>query len=70
MRELGPDTAGELNYAITKLVLGALPPAPRYEDYNRAIGVLESAKLEFYRKMVSHYEDQKAFENGDVYQEE
>ena len=63
----GPSTPGELNYAITKLVLEYLPATPSYADLNCVVGVLESAKLEFYRKMISKYEDQKCFENGEVY---
>lgn len=58
--------AGELNYSITKLLL-ALKGEGRYKDYNELIGVLESAKLEFYRRQVGPYEDEKVKENGDVY---
>jgi len=62
-----PETVGELNYAITKLVLEYLPASPSYSNYNSVVGVLESAKLEFYRRSVSAYEDNKVKENGDVY---
>ena len=62
-----PRTPGELNYAITKLVLDYLPANPSYADYNSVVGVLESAKLEFYRRACAPYENQKAFDNGDVY---
>jgi hypothetical protein len=55
---------GALNYCITRLLKGLYPP--KYFNYNRAIGVLESCKLEFYRRMVAPYEDQKIMENGDV----
>jgi len=58
---------GELNYKVTQLVLDYLPTSPRYADYNSVVGVLESAKLEFYRRAVSVYEDGKIKENGDVY---
>lgn len=58
-------TSGELNYAITLLLLGTGPKC--YEDYNRLIGVLECVKLEFYRRAVAPYEDKKKEENGDVY---
>jgi hypothetical protein len=62
-----PRTAGELNYAITRLVLGFLGPSPRYQNFNDAIGALEGAKLELYRRVVAPYEDRKIVENGDVY---
>ena len=58
-------TSGELNYVFTKLLLGQKPKC--YEDYNRLIGVLESCKLEFYRRAVAKYELEKCELNGDVY---
>jgi hypothetical protein len=62
-------TPGELNYLITRLCLkyredkGVMD----YETLNSIVGVLECAKQEFYRRMVSPYEDKKIRENGDVY---
>ena len=58
---------GDLNYAITRLCLAYLPANPSYSDFNSIIGVLDSAKFEFYRRKVAPYENQKAFDNGDVY---
>lgn len=58
---------GELNYLITIFVQDFLGDHPNYEKYNAAIGVLESAKLELYRRKIAPYEDQKIKENGDVY---
>jgi hypothetical protein len=60
-------TPGELNYAITKLLIDFIGPDRRYEKFNAAVGALESAKLEFYRRMVVPYEDGKIEDNGDVY---
>ena len=59
---------GELNYMITRMVRAFLGQAPRYHDFNEAVGVLECAKLELYRRMVAPYEDRKCKENGDVYE--
>ena len=56
---------GELNYIITKLLLSYQPRS--YADYNMLIGVLESVKLEFYRRAMAVYEDKRKEENGDVY---
>ena len=69
LRELESDDpanthCGNLNYVITRLLRGSY--AKRYAEINEAIGVLECAKLELYRKLAAPYEDQKAFENGDV----
>lgn len=58
-------TPGELNYSITKILLATEPMS--YTDYNALIGVLESCKLEFYRRAVAAYEDEKIVENGDVF---
>lgn len=60
-------SAGALNYIITRIVLLFLGKAAHYERFNAAIGVLESAKLELYRRMVAPYEDTKKERNGDVY---
>lgn len=59
-------TPGELNYVITRILLRNLPD-PRYEDYALATGVLETVKLELYRRAVVPYEDAKLRINGDVY---
>lgn len=55
---------GNLNYIITKILKAIY--TPRYFNFNRAIGVLESCKLEFYRRAVAPYEDKKIEEHGDV----
>jgi hypothetical protein len=63
-----PETAGELNYAVTRLVDRYLgEKGLRYQHINEAIGVLECAKLELYRRIASPYEDKKIQEEGDVY---
>ena len=63
-----PRQIGDLNYKITKLCKAWLyAQGESYATYNSLIGVLECAKLEFYRRMVAPYEDQKIAENGDVY---
>jgi hypothetical protein len=56
---------GYLNYIITNLLIAKY--SPKYFNYNRAIGVLECVKQEFYRRKVAPYEDKKLQENGDVY---
>ena len=59
------DRDGHINYVVTVLLKNLYDP-PKYSRYNKAIGVLECIKLEFYRRMVSPYEDIKIKENGDV----
>ncbi len=66
----GPATPGELNFVITMICnayLEADLKAPNYTTLNAIVGVLECAKLEFYRRIVSDYENEKIEENGDVY---
>jgi hypothetical protein len=55
---------GELNYIITRILKESFPL--RYFNLNRAIGVLECCKLEFYRRVAAPYEDTKIEQNGDV----
>lgn len=58
--------AGDLNYAITRIIDGVYP-TKRYNYINEAIGVLECAKLELYRRLAAPYEDLKMQEHGDAY---
>jgi len=62
-----PKTTGQLNYAITRVVGAYLGANPNYSRFNDAMGALESAKLELYRRLVAGYEDTKLKQNGDVY---
>lgn len=61
---------GELNYLITRAIDRWLKDGLCYERINAAIGVLECAKLELYRRIAAPYEDKKCRENGDVYSPE
>lgn len=64
------ESEGELNFAITKTLLGYLDHRDqpyRYADYNEVLGVVECVKQELYRRVVAPYEDRKCAENGDVY---
>jgi len=61
------NTPGELNFVITErcheyIKLNGL----RYTTLNEVIGVLECCKQEFYRQVVSPYEDKKKAENGPI----
>lgn len=64
-------TDGEMNYVLTKLVMAHTTHggeiAPRYADYEAAIGLVECVKLELYRKAVAIYEDAQAKKNGEVF---
>jgi hypothetical protein len=67
-------TPGDLNHAITALVLewvaqqsGGGVSTATYAILNDAIGALECAKQEFYRRVVVPLEEKKRAVNGDVF---
>lgn len=63
-----PMNAGELNYAITCLLLEYIREhSESYQTYNDIVGALEGAKLELYRRRIAPYEDGKKVVNGDVF---
>jgi len=65
-----PVTSGELNYAITMLLIQYWGGGVKnYQCINDIIGALEGAKCEFQRRVVAEFEDSKIAENGDVYPE-
>jgi len=60
--------AGRMNYALSALINGIIKErGVSYTVINDIIGVLESVKLELYRRVAIPYEDSKIKENGDVY---
>jgi hypothetical protein len=63
----GPETAGELNYLITQIILSYVSnKGENYQHYNDVLGALEGAKLELYRKKIANYEEKKIIQNGDL----
>lgn len=56
------DVDGNLNYFLTRIVSTAYPR--RYRHMNRAMGMLECVKQEFYRVVCGPYEDEKQSKNG------
>ena len=56
---------GCVNYVITALL--AELPNGNYDSMNKIIGVLECAKLEYYRRIMAPYETRKMADHGDVY---
>jgi len=65
LKSLPPDEVdGELNYVVTRMLKEVYPL--RYFHINKAIGVLECIKLEYYRRVAAPYEDKKIQESGDV----
>ena len=69
MHQLIKDNPGCLNYLITLWARDyiATNGGLKYSVLNAAIGALECAKLELYRRVIAPYEDKKIKENGDVF---
>jgi len=65
-----PQNPGELNYLIARTIDRYLSHYSRltYTIINEVVGVLESVKQEFYRRIASPYEEQKREKNGDVFE--
>ena len=61
------DGEGELNYCIYKLsTLLISRIGESYDKLSMCSSAMEHAKLEWYRKKLSPYEDKKIGENGDI----
>lgn len=58
---------GDLTYALYKLCVNYLKGKTiNYDLLSLTMSCLEDAKLEWYRRKISVYEDTKIIENGDV----
>jgi len=67
MTNNGKENNGIVTYVIYKLMVSLYGHSlARYENMSNALKILESAKLEFYRRKMAPYEDKKILENGDV----
>lgn len=54
-----------LNYVISRLFNRIY--VANYQEINNALGVLLGVALEYYRRIAVPYENQKYFDEGDVY---
>jgi len=61
----GKENNGVVVYVIYK-ILQVVYGEGRFEEKSNALKVLESAKLEYYRRILAPYEDKKIGEHGDV----
>jgi len=59
---------GDINYIVTSVLAAWIEKRGlNYAALAEAVGVIETAKLELYRRVAAPYEDDKIVENGDVY---
>lgn len=59
-------TPGDLNFVISSLIWSKWMDDPSYTKGNELMGVLECAKLEFYRRRLAAYENRAITANGDL----
>jgi len=60
-------TSGEIQYAIAVMLKSYLKrKGLNYQNCNDIMGALAGAQMEFYRRVVGPYEDEKIESNGDV----
>jgi hypothetical protein len=63
-----PTKPGELNYLISQLIKSYVAMNGRsYTTFNAIAGVLACLSMEVYRRLAAPYEDQKCYQNGDVF---
>jgi len=63
-----PMDAGELAYVLSQVVDEYFGESKiNYRKHAEVIGVLETLKLEIYRRFTASYEDEKRQENGEAF---
>ncbi len=69
LETLKPQTTGELNFFITRIIMEFLDSQGKksYANMSAIRGVLADVSTEFYRRVMAPYEDDKRALNGDVY---
>ena len=58
------EMAGVVNYIVSRILAQSFQE--NYFGFNTAIGVLECAKMELYRRRIGPYETKKINTNGDL----
>jgi hypothetical protein len=66
MRNLYPDSAGELAYVLYKLCLRYVPTGT-FLKFATLVGVFALVILEFWHREIVPYEVGKKYKNGDVH---
>lgn len=56
---------GEKNYVLTRIAIAMT--GTRYADHEAVLGRLVAVTLEWWRRVMVPYEDQKVIANGDVF---
>lgn len=65
-----PLSAGELSFALTRVLTAYLPMYPSFSQVAEVVGVLEATKLELWHRVGRPLEDEKRAANGDVFPKE
>ena len=63
-----PTKPGELNYLLSQHIKSFIAMnGVSYTTLNAVAGVLSCLSMEVYRRITAKYEDEKCYENGDVW---
>ena len=63
----GSNTAGELNYVLSRvLILYMDRMGKSYKTFNDISGAMTECLAEFRRRVIAPYEDEKTKQNGDL----
>lgn len=57
---------GNINYVISR-ILSRVYTGVSYRELNDAMGILSCVSQEYYRRIAAHLENQKCYDNGDVF---
>jgi len=57
---------GDLNYALSRIIWTLFEARKNYATAAELVATLDCVKMEFYRRKVAPYEDEKAEQHGDL----
>lgn len=66
VKKLKEMALGDVVYALYRITKDVYGNTKNYYTKVQGITALESTKLEYYRRILASYEDEKSKENGDI----
>lgn len=66
VKKLKEMALGDVVYALYRITKDVYGNTKNYYTKAQGITALESTKLEYYRRILASYEDEKSKENGDI----
>ncbi len=65
-KKLHDKPVGHINYVFSRIIWGLFNKKAGYTFGNALMGMLRCVALEFYRRKLAEYENEKITENGDL----